>query len=124
MKDLTWLDYELQQDGTLSLFTETSHYEVLNVQPFNGLTNPPRVQDVEVSFDSIYKYKFTPGRIVKLDNALFSTSGTDSAFIYAFDENGMYVITEVAYSFSNYPWKFSVSCKARPLSKYQNWVIK
>lgn len=124
MKDLPWLEYELSQEGTLSLFGPTDHLEILNVQPFTGLTNPPRVQDVEVTFDSIYKYKLTPGRVVKLDNALFATSGTDSAFIYAFDEDGFYVITEVAYSFSTYPWAFKVSCRARPLSKYQNWTIR
>lgn len=124
IKDLPWLDYELRQDGTLSLFGPTDHVEILNVQPYTGLTDAPQVGDLEITFNSIYKYKFTPGRIVKLNNALFATSGTDSAFIYAFDENGLYVITDVSYSFSNYPWKFNVSCKARPLSKYQNFVVK
>lgn len=124
MKDLPWLDYELRQDGTLSLFGPTNIVEVLNVQPWTGLTDPPTVADVEVQFSSIYKYKLVPGRVVKLDNALFATSGTDSAFVYAFDENSMYVITDVAYSFSNYPWAFKVSCKARPLGKYQNWVVR
>lgn len=124
MKDLPWLEYELQQDGTLSLFGPTDYVEVLNVEPYTGLTDAPTVQDIEVSFNSVYKYKLTPGRVVKLNNALFATTGTDSAFIYAFDENGLYVITEVAYSFSNYPWAFKVSCKARPLSKYQNFVTK
>lgn len=124
MKDLPWLEYEFNQDGTLSLFGPTDHIEVLNVQPYTGLTDAPSVQDIEVTFNSIYKHKLTPGRVVKLNNALFATTGTDSAFIYAFDENGLYVITEVAYSFSNYPWAFKCSCKARPLSKYQNFVVK
>lgn len=124
MKDLPWLEYEFQQDGTLSLFGPTDHIEVLNVQPFTGLTDAPTVADTEVSFNSVYKHKLVPGRVVKLDNALFATSGTDSAYIYAFDEQGLYVITEVAYSFSNYPWAFKCSCKARPLSKYQNFVTR
>ena len=124
MKDLPWLEYELNQEGTLSLFGPTAHLEVLNVQPFTGLLEAPSVGDLEVSFNSVYKYKLAPGRVVYLDNALFATSGTDSAFVYAFDENGLYVITEVAYSFSNYDWVFRVSCKARPLSKYQNFVVK
>lgn len=124
MRDLPWLEYEFQQDGTLSLFGPTDHIEVLNMQPFTGLTDTPQVADTEVTFNSIYKHKLVPGRVVKLDNALFSTSGSDSAFIYAFDEQGLYVITEVAYSFTNYPWAFKCSCKARPLSKYQNFVVR
>lgn len=124
MKDLPWLEYELRQDGTLSLFGPTDHVEVLNMQPFTGLTDAPTVNDTEVHFNSIYKHKLVPGRVVKLNNAFFATTGTDSAFVYAFDEQGLYVITEVAYSFSNYPWVFKCSCKARPLSKYQNFIVK
>lgn len=124
MKDLPWLEYELRQDGTLSLFGPTDHIEILNIQPHTGLTDTPTVNDVGISFNSIYKKKLAPGRVVKLDNAYFSTSGSDSAFVYAFDEQGLYVVTEVAYSFSNYPWAFKVSCKAAPLSKYQNFVVK
>lgn len=124
MKDLPWLDYELRQDGTLSIFGPTDHVEVLNLQPHTGLTDTPTVSDTEVSFNSVYKRKLTPGRVVKLNNAYMSTTGSDSAFVYAFDEQGLYVVTDVAFSFSNYPWSFKVSCKARPLSKYQNFAVK
>jgi len=124
MRNLPWLEYEFQQDGTLSLFGPTDHIEVLNIQPYTGLTDAPQVADLEVTFNSIYKTKLVPGRVVKLNNALFATTGSNSAFIYAFDEQGLYVITEVAYSFSNYPWAFKCSCKARPLSKYQNFVVR
>lgn len=124
MKDLPWLDYELRQDGVISLFSPTSHLEILNIQPHTGLTDTPQVADTEVTFNSVYKQKLTPGRVVKLNNAFFSTQGTDSAFVYAFDEQGLYVVTEVAYTFSNYPWAYKVSCKATPLSKYQNFAIK
>lgn len=124
MKDLPWLDYEVRQDGTISLFGPTSHIEILNIQPHTGLTDTPRVDNLGIAFNSVYKQKLVPGRVVKIDNAYLSTQGTNSAFVYAFDEQGLYVITEAAYSFSNYPWAFKVSCKAMPLSKYQNFVIK
>jgi hypothetical protein len=117
-----WIDYEYDQEGTLNLFTPYTIKEVLNVQPWTGLIDAPTISEDSISFTSIYKFKLVPGRVVKLKNALFRTLGNQSAFIYGWDPDGLYVITEVRYEASNYPNVYKASCKARPLSKYNNFT--
>jgi len=119
---LPWIDYHYDQEGIVNLFGPYTIKEVLNMQPFTGLIDTPQISEDSVSFNSIYKYKLVPGRVVFLDNALFKTLGGDSAFVYGWDPNGLYVITEVRYSLSNYPNVYKCSVKARPLSKYNNFV--
>ena len=117
-----WVDYQYDQEGTISLFTPYTITEVLNVQPWTGLIDTPTVSEDSISFTSIYKFKLVPGRVVKINNALFRTLGNQSAFIYAWDPDGLYVITEARYELMNYNNMFKVSCKARPLSKYNNFT--
>jgi len=120
--NLNWLEYNYEQSGTLNLFTPYVIDEVLNMQPYTGLIDTPTVSEDSISFSSVFKEKLVPGRVVYMDNALFKTLGNTSAFIYAWDPNGRYVITEVRYTLSNYPNSYIVSCKARPLSKYNNFT--
>lgn len=120
--NLNWLDYTYRQDGVLDLFSPYVITEILNIQPFTGLIDTPTVSEDSVSFNAIYKNKLIPGRVVHMDNALFKTLGNNSAFIYAWDPEGKYVITEVRYSLSNYPNSYTCSCKARSLSKYNNFT--
>lgn len=120
--DVNWLDYSYEGANTINLFSPYTIEEVLNMQPYTGLIDAPAVSEDSITFNSIYKEKLVPGRVVYMDNSLFKTLGNKSAFIYAWDPNGLYVITEVRYSFANYPTKFTVSCKARPLSKYNNFT--
>jgi len=119
---LPWVDYTYDQVGIVNLFGPYTIKEVLNMQPFTGLIDTPQISEDSISFNSIYKYKLVPGRVVFLDNALFKTLGNDSAFVYGWDPNGFYVITEVRYSLSNYPNVYTCSVKGRPLSKYNNFV--
>lgn len=120
--NLNWLEYTYEQDGTVNLFSPYTIDEILNMQPYTGLIDTPTVSEDSISFSSIFKEKLVPGRVVYLDNSLFKTLGNTSAFIYAWDPDGRYVITEVRYSLSNYPNSYTVSCKARPLSKYNNFT--
>ena len=118
----SWIDYEYEEDGKINLFAPYTIKEVLVIEPYNGLIDAPTVSEDSVSFSAIYKTKLTPGQVVYMDNKLFKTLGNNSAFIYAWDPNGQYVITESRYSLSNYPNSYTISCKARPLSKYNNFT--
>lgn len=120
--NLPWIDYTYEQDGILNLFSPYKPLSVLEMKPGNGLLDTPTVSEDSVSFNAIYKEKLVPGRVVKLNNALFRTLGNETAFIFGFDPQGFYVITEVRYSFRNYANEYTVSCKARPLSKYNNFT--
>lgn len=120
--NLNWIDYTYEQEGVINLFSPYTIPEVLILQPMTGLIDTPTVNEDSISFSSIFKEKLVPGRVVKLDNSLFKTIGNASAFIYAWDINGQYVITEVRYTLSNYPNSYTCSCKARPLSKYNNFT--
>lgn len=122
IKDLPWIDYEYNQEGILNIFSPGTILEILSLEPRTGLIGTPRIGEGGLEFDAIYKYKLVPGRVVKLDNAFFSTLGGETAFIYSWDPQGLYVITETKTQLSTYPNKYSVSCKARPLSKYNNFV--
>lgn len=122
IKDLPWIDYEYDQEGILDIFSPGTILEILSMEPRTGLIGTPRIGESGLEFDSIYKYKLVPGRVVKLDNAYFSTLGGDTAFIYTWDPQGLYVITETKIQLSTYPNKYTISCKARPLSKYNNFV--
>lgn len=121
-KNMPWLEYTFDQDGIVNLFGPYTITEVLNMQPYTGLLDTPKISEDSVEFNSIFKKKLIPGRVVKLDNALFKTLGNQSAFVYGWDPNGLYVITEVRIQLSNYPNSYKCSCKARPLSKYNNFV--
>jgi hypothetical protein len=120
--NLPWIDYTYEQDGIINLFSPYAPLQILNLVPGNGLIDAPTVNEAEVSFNAIFKEKLVPGRVVKINNALLKTLGNETAFIYGFDPNGLYVITEVRYSFRNYANEYTVSCKARPLSKYNNFT--
>ncbi len=120
--NLNWLEYTYEQDGTMNLFSPYVIDEILNIQPYTGLIDTPTVSEDSISFSSIFKQKLVPGRVVFMDNALFKTLGNTSAFIYAWDPDGLYVLTEVRYELSNYPNTYKVSCKARPFSKYNNFT--
>lgn len=121
-RDFPWVDYTLEQDGIINLFGPSTILEVLNMQPHTGLTDVPQISEDSVSFNSVYKKKLVPGRVVKIDNKYFTTIGGDSAFVWAWDPAGLYVITEVRFELSNYPSKFMCSVKARPFSKYNNFT--
>ena len=122
IKDLPWIEYNFSPDNTLNIFGPYNINEVLNIQPFTGLTDAPTIGEDGVQFNSIYKERLHPGTVVKLNNKYFSTMGGETAFIYAWDPQGLYVITEVRYTLSNYPSQYICSCKARPLSKYNNFT--
>lgn len=119
---LPWVDYNYDQESTINLFGPYQIKEVLNMAPETGLIDAPQVSEDSITFSSIYKDKLVPGRVVLMNNALFRTIGSETAFIYAWDPNGLYVITEIRHSFNTYPNKYTVSCKARPLSKYNNFT--
>lgn len=120
--NLPWIDYTYEQDGIINLFSPYVPLQVLNLVPGNGLIDAPTVSEDSVSFNAIFKEKLVPGRVVQLNNALLKTLGNNTAFIYGFDPNGQYVITEARYSFRNYANEYTVSCKARPLSKYNDFT--
>lgn len=121
-KTLPWVDYTMTQDGVINLFGASTITEILNMQPYTGLTDTPSISEDSVTFNSIYKTKLIPGRVVYIKNEYFTTIGGETAFVYGWDPNGFYVVTEVRYDLSNYPNKFVASCKARPLSKYNNFT--
>lgn len=121
-KYLPWVDYTLEQDGIINLFGPSTITEILNMQPHTGLTDTPSISEDSVQFNAIYKKKLVPGRVVYIKNEYFTTLGGETAFVYAWDPNGFYVITEIRFDLSNYPHKFVLSCKARPLSKYNNFT--
>ena len=120
--NLPWIDYTYEQEGIINLFSPFKPITVLDMKPSNGLLDTPTVSEDTVTFNAIYKEKLVPGRVVKLNNALFKTLGNETAFIFGFDPQGLYVITEARYSFRNYANEYKVSCKARPLSKYNNFT--
>lgn len=120
--NLPWIDYTYDQNGIINLFSPYKPLAVLEMKPSNGLLDTPTVSEDSVSFNAIFKDKIVPGRVVKLNNALFRTLGNETAFIFGFDPQGFYVITEVRYSFRNFANEYTVSCKARPLSKYNNFT--
>ena len=120
--NLPWIDYTYDQKGIISLFTPYAPLEILNLTPSRGLLDTPVVNEDSVSFNAIFREKIVPGRVVKLNNALFKTLGNETAFIFGFDPHGEYVITEARYSFRNFANEYTVSCKARPLSKYNNFT--
>lgn len=119
---LNWIEYEYNEENVLKIFSPYKIDEILNMQPYTGLIDTPTVSEDSISFSSIYKKKLVPGKIVYMNNALFKTIGNQSAFVYAWDPNGQYVITEVRYDLSNYPNVYRCSCKARPFSKYNNYT--
>jgi len=120
--NLPWIDYTYEQDGVINLFSPYVPLQVLNLVPGNGLIDAPTVSEDSISFNAIFKEKLVPGRVVQINNALLKTLGNNTAFIYGFDPNGQYVITEARYSFRNYANEYTVSCKARPLSKYNDFT--
>lgn len=120
--NLPWIDYNYEQNGIINLFTPYESLDVINLKPSNGLLDFPTVTEDSISFNSIFIDKLIPGRVVRLNNALFKTLGNETAFIFGFDPHGEYVITEVRYSFRNYANEYTISCKARPLSKYNNFT--
>lgn len=122
-----WLDFKLDtngdEKGIINLFSSRHNgIEILSIGPNTGLLDAPTISDTGLSFNHVYNSKLVPGRIIKLDNSLVTTMGGNTAFIWGWDPNGQYVITEVRCSLTNYPNRFTISCKARPYSKYQNFA--
>lgn len=123
-----WFDYKLSGTdefggGVISIFDQTTGLQgALEIGPETGLLDAPTISDLEISFNHIYVESLVPGRVVKLNNAWISTMGNDSAFVWAWDPNHLYVITEARYSLSNYPSRFTVSVRARSYSKYRNFT--
>lgn len=124
-----WFDYKLTSTddfgsgGVINIFSQaTGGLEVIEISPETGLLDAPTISDLEISFNHIYNPLIVPGRIIKLDNSWVSTMGADSAFIWAWDPNHMYVVTEVRYSFATYPNRFTASARVRSYSKYRNFT--
>lgn len=123
IKDLKWMDYTLEQEGIINIFSNnTGKKEVLRVAPHTGMLDAPIAKGDQINVNSVYRHKIVPGRILFIENKYFSTLGNDSAFVWAWDRNGLYVTTEVRYNFSNYPNTFRCSIVARPLEKYGSYV--
>lgn len=106
----------------VKLFNVGSESICYLVSPKSGLLDSPSVQDTGIQFNHVFRQELVPGNIVKIDNKYIGTVGGSTAFIYAYDQNGEYVITEVAYQFATYPNKYTCTVKARPRSKYQNFA--
>lgn len=124
IRDLPWIEYDFEPSGVVNLFSSYSigNSDIVILDPATGLLDAPVIEDMGITFNSIFRRELIPGRVVQIRNEYISTIGVDTAFIYAFDPEGKYVITEVAISLANYPNKYTISAKARPLSKYNNFT--
>lgn len=126
-KSANWFDFKIEDDqngpgGLFSIFSDKNTPQVLHISPETGMLDAPSISDLEISFSHVYHPDLVPGRVVRLDNKWVSTMGASSAFVWAWDPEHLYLITEARYSFDTYPSKFTVSCKARSYTKYSRFT--
>ena len=91
----------------------------------SGLVEVPKISESGLSFKHAYRTELTPGVAIHIDNALLSTLGANSAFLFTMDPNGTYMVTHVKYKFQNYDGA-SLVCEVEcyPYSKFKNWSVK
>lgn len=120
-----WLEILYDDDRVQILSSKTKVKETYQVDGASGLLNIPSASENGLSFRHIFRKELVPGAVVKIDNALISTLGNNSAFIYVIDPGNNYVITHVNYELSNYEGATAVmEVECYPYSKFNNWSVK
>jgi len=120
-----WIEikYDHERVELLSGKKNLSHAYLIDGE--SGLVEVPKLSESGLSFKHAYRSELTPGVAIHIDNALLSTLGVNTAFLFTMDPNGTYMITHVKYKFQNYDGA-SLVCDVEcyPYSKFNNWSVK
>lgn len=125
LRENDWVEIKYEHDRIDLLSSKKKLNSAYIIDGHGGLIGVPSLSESGLTFDHIYRRELTPGVVIKIDNAILSTLGVNTAWLFTMDPNGLYVITHVKYKFQNYDGvNLSCSIECYPYSKFNNWSVK